>query len=294
MIAPQIGVASRDLEALDDAPLFTREWADATPGRLICSLAMPRSVPIELLSFRRTFALLMVLVAVPSAGLTGLGVVAILNERAAVEKRLASVWQDRLDTLTTRFRHGPGREHRTWADGGVRVVAPSGLPLSGPRFRLSRDVLESPDTAWSPPSPRSGASCRSSPSGPASSASPGRPVRCSSWRCGRGGGAGGRAHPRRAGAAARPERAGPPGQGRAGPLRADAGAAGASRAGGEVHRRGPGGQERPRGDRRWPSGRCPRRFRTSGWRACPRPGTRWRAPPRATGWSTPCCWAAST
>ena len=65
---------------------------------------MPRSVPIELLSFRRTFALLMVLVAVPSAGLTGLGVVAILNERAAVEKRLASVWQDRLDTLATRLR----------------------------------------------------------------------------------------------------------------------------------------------------------------------------------------------
>ena len=38
---------------------------------------MPRSAPIELLSFRRTFALLMVLVAVPSAGLTGLGVVAM-------------------------------------------------------------------------------------------------------------------------------------------------------------------------------------------------------------------------
>ncbi len=65
---------------------------------------MPRSAPIELLSFRRTFALLMVLVALPSAGLTGLGVVAILNERAAVEKRLGAVWQDRLDTLGTRLR----------------------------------------------------------------------------------------------------------------------------------------------------------------------------------------------
>jgi hypothetical protein len=47
---------------------------------------MPKSVPIELLSFRRTFALLMVPVAAPSAGLTGLEVVPLLNERAAVEK----------------------------------------------------------------------------------------------------------------------------------------------------------------------------------------------------------------
>ena len=107
---------------------------------------MPRSVPIELLSFRRTFALLMVLVAVPSAGLTGLGVVAILNERAAVEKRLASVWQDRLDTLSTRLRQALDASTVERVDGGVQVIAPSGLRLTGAGFRLSRDVLESPDT----------------------------------------------------------------------------------------------------------------------------------------------------
>src|SRR6516164_6407862 len=107
---------------------------------------MPRSVPIELLSFRRTFALLMVLVAVPSAGLTGLGVVAILNERAAVEKRLASVWQDRLDTLATRFRQSLEASTITRTDAGVKVIAPSGLALSGPGFRLWKDVLESSDT----------------------------------------------------------------------------------------------------------------------------------------------------
>jgi|KBSMisStandDraft_5_1062788.scaffolds.fasta_scaffold08578_4 signal transduction histidine kinase len=107
---------------------------------------MPRSVPIELLSFRRTFALLMVLVAVPSAGLTGLGVVAILNERAAVEKRLASVWQDRLDTLATRFRQALEASSVSRVDGGLQVVAPSGQVLTGPGFRLSRDVLESVDT----------------------------------------------------------------------------------------------------------------------------------------------------
>jgi signal transduction histidine kinase len=107
---------------------------------------MPRSAPIELLSFRRTFALLMVLVAVPSAGLTGLGVVAILNERAAVEKRLASVWQDRLDTLSTRLRQVLEASSVERVDGVVRVTAPSGLPLSGASFRLSRDVLESSDS----------------------------------------------------------------------------------------------------------------------------------------------------
>jgi signal transduction histidine kinase len=106
---------------------------------------MPRSLPIELLSFRRTFALLMVLVAVPSAGLTGLGVVAILNERAAVEKRLALVWQDRLETLSTRFRQALDASTVVPVEGRVQVTAPSGLQLAGESFRLSRDVLESPD-----------------------------------------------------------------------------------------------------------------------------------------------------
>ncbi|HSP19906.1 MAG TPA: histidine kinase dimerization/phospho-acceptor domain-containing protein, partial [Myxococcaceae bacterium] len=107
---------------------------------------MPRSVPIELLSFRRTFALLMVLVAVPSAGLTGLGVVAILNERAAVEKRLAALWQDRLETLSSRLRQALEASSVERVDGTVRVTAPSGLRLSGASFRLSRDVLDAADS----------------------------------------------------------------------------------------------------------------------------------------------------
>ncbi len=49
------------------------------------------STPI-VLSFRRTFALLILLVVLPSAGLSGFGVVAIINERAAVEKRLEAAW----------------------------------------------------------------------------------------------------------------------------------------------------------------------------------------------------------
>lgn len=53
---------------------------------------------VELLSFRRTFTLLILLVVLPSAGLSGFGVVAIINERAAVEKRLESLWAGRLET----------------------------------------------------------------------------------------------------------------------------------------------------------------------------------------------------
>lgn len=52
----------------------------------------------DFLSFRRTFTLLIVLVVLPSAGLSGFGVVAIVNERAAVEKRLEATWAGRLNT----------------------------------------------------------------------------------------------------------------------------------------------------------------------------------------------------
>ncbi|MEW6432761.1 MAG: ATP-binding protein [Myxococcota bacterium] len=57
-------------------------------------MATPETV--EFLSFRRTFTLLILLVVLPSAGLSGFGIVAIVNERAAVEKRLERVWAGRL------------------------------------------------------------------------------------------------------------------------------------------------------------------------------------------------------
>ncbi len=59
---------------------------------------------IEFLSFRRTFTLLIVLVVLPSAGLSGFGVVAIINERAAVEKRLEAVWARRLAVAQDEIR----------------------------------------------------------------------------------------------------------------------------------------------------------------------------------------------
>jgi signal transduction histidine kinase len=57
-------------------------------------MAAPRTP--EFLSFRRTFTLLILLVVLPSAGLSGFGVMAIVNERAAVEKRLEATWAARL------------------------------------------------------------------------------------------------------------------------------------------------------------------------------------------------------
>lgn len=60
---------------------------------------MANSQTVEFLSFRRTFTLLILLVVLPSAGLSGFGVVAIINERAAVEKRLENTWSGRLTTV---------------------------------------------------------------------------------------------------------------------------------------------------------------------------------------------------
>lgn len=70
-------------------------------------MATPQTA--EFLSFRRTFTLLIVLVVVPSAGLSGFGVVAIINERAAVEKRLEATWSGRLASV--------------WVDAQVRLNA---------------------------------------------------------------------------------------------------------------------------------------------------------------------------
>ncbi|WP_244224957.1 sensor histidine kinase [Corallococcus sicarius] len=60
---------------------------------------MLRPAPV-ILSFRRTFALLLLLIVLPSAGLSGFGIVAIINERAAVEKRLEAAWRGTLADLS--------------------------------------------------------------------------------------------------------------------------------------------------------------------------------------------------
>lgn len=101
---------------------------------------------MELLSFRRTFALLILLVVVPSAALSGFGVLAIINERAAVEKRLQAAWAEKLDSLeekldgelkASRLARSPGEE--------LTLLAPDGSRLSNATFTYLGDSIESSD-----------------------------------------------------------------------------------------------------------------------------------------------------
>ncbi len=55
--------------------------------------------PYEIDSFKRTFVLFLLLVVFPSAGVSGFGVLAIKNERAAVEKHLEQLYGGSLRTL---------------------------------------------------------------------------------------------------------------------------------------------------------------------------------------------------
>jgi signal transduction histidine kinase len=90
---------------------------------------MRTSPALQLLSFRRTFAWLILLVVVPSAGLSGFGVLAIINERAAVEKRLGAAWMGRLDTV--------GQRLRAWIEDAAVAPYEDGLDVSLAGERVS-------------------------------------------------------------------------------------------------------------------------------------------------------------
>ncbi|QSQ19888.1 HAMP domain-containing histidine kinase [Pyxidicoccus parkwayensis] len=92
---------------------------------------MSRSPPV-ILNFRRTFALLIVLVVVPSAGLSGFGVVAIINERAAVEKRLESAWRGTLENLSAELPRALASARLEEEAGILRLVMPDGRVVSEP------------------------------------------------------------------------------------------------------------------------------------------------------------------
>src|SRR3954451_18872964 len=91
---------------------------------------------LELTSFRRTFALLVLLVVLPSAGLSGFGVVAIINERAAVEQRLERAWQPRLDQLSVDLSQALDKARLEPAGNGLKVVAPDGTALASTPFAI--------------------------------------------------------------------------------------------------------------------------------------------------------------
>lgn len=106
---------------------------------------MSRTPPLELVGFRRAFTLLIVLVVLPSAGLSGFGVVAIINERAAVEKRLEIAWAGRLDTLTARLAQALEGATITESEEGLVVFGPGGEVLSDGGFRFSDDEVTAED-----------------------------------------------------------------------------------------------------------------------------------------------------
>ena len=106
---------------------------------------MARGEPIELLSFRRTFALLILLVVVPSAGLSGFGVLAIINERAAVEKRLEAVWSGRLSGISSRLTAALDASRVTAGENGLELETRAGLGLSEHGFVLTASSFASDD-----------------------------------------------------------------------------------------------------------------------------------------------------
>lgn len=97
---------------------------------------------MEFASFWRTFALLMLLVALPSAGLSGFGVVAIINERAAVEKRLEQAWNGKLLSLGEALQKRLRESNVARTNEGLVVTAPDGQQLSDAPFRVADDEVK--------------------------------------------------------------------------------------------------------------------------------------------------------
>jgi two-component system phosphate regulon sensor histidine kinase PhoR len=101
---------------------------------------------LELASFWRTFAWLMALVVLPSAGLSGFGVLAIINERAAVEKRLEAAWGGKLEQLGQQLQEALTGASVSETEQGL-VVRWEGAVLSGPGFRVRAGELQAGDAA---------------------------------------------------------------------------------------------------------------------------------------------------
>ena len=97
------------------------------------------------LHFGRAMTLFMLLVVLPSAGLSGFGVLAIVNERAAVEKRLEATWSGRLDLAAQRFAAALAASTMEPSGTGLRVTAPDGRLLSASGFSFHGGVISSAD-----------------------------------------------------------------------------------------------------------------------------------------------------
>ncbi|MFL5319353.1 MAG: sensor histidine kinase [Myxococcaceae bacterium] len=100
---------------------------------------------MEFTSFWRTFTLLMLLVALPSAGLSGFGVVAIINERAAVEKRLEQAWSGKLRALAEELQKVLGQSEVLRGDSGLVVRDANGRLLTDRGFSVTGDEVKTDD-----------------------------------------------------------------------------------------------------------------------------------------------------
>ena len=102
------------------------------------------------MSFRRSFSWLILLVALPSAGLSGFGVLAIINERAAVEKRLDAAWAGRLDMLGDELKNALRDARILRSADGITVSLPDGARLSESRFTLRNGIPIASDARLGP------------------------------------------------------------------------------------------------------------------------------------------------
>ncbi len=99
---------------------------------------------IEFLSFRRTFTLLILLVVLPSAGVSAFGIVAIVNERDIVEKRIEGIWASRLATLQSELKGQLDAVQGTPTEGGLALQT-GGVPLCETGFEVVGGAVKSAD-----------------------------------------------------------------------------------------------------------------------------------------------------
>lgn len=102
------------------------------------------SQSLELTSFRRTFTLVILLVVLPSAGLSGFGVVAIINERAAVEKRLEAAWGGRVDKAALQLQQTLASANVAQRDPLILTLA-DGVVATDEPFTVTNEVVETTD-----------------------------------------------------------------------------------------------------------------------------------------------------
>lgn len=100
---------------------------------------MASSHTVEFLSFRRTFTLLILLVVLPSAGVSAFGIVAIVNERAAVEKRLETVWGTRLNAAQSELTASLAAATPVVEDDGLSLML-NGVKLTDVGFTVNGEV----------------------------------------------------------------------------------------------------------------------------------------------------------